>query len=133
MIFSVMNGSSPRYWLPKPFCPPQSGQTHVMALQDIPQMFACMHSWQIMKPQRQLQQKGSVFPQQWQIHSRTGRRRRPAAEPLASGFLVMGAMSTFGAGRGAVPGPRRLPMLPGGGIEPPGRPGGNEPSIDSEI
>jgi hypothetical protein len=32
------------YWLPNPFCSPQSGQVQVIALQDIPHMFSCMQS-----------------------------------------------------------------------------------------
>jgi hypothetical protein len=35
-----------------------------MALQDKPQMFANMQSWQILKPQRQDQQKGATLRQQ---------------------------------------------------------------------
>jgi hypothetical protein len=35
------------YWFPKPFCPPQSGHCHVIPLQDIPQKFSSMQSWQI--------------------------------------------------------------------------------------
>jgi len=44
-----------------------------MALQDMPQMFSSMQSWQIRKPQRQDQQKGTTLRQQWQSTSR-GRR-----------------------------------------------------------
>jgi hypothetical protein len=52
------------YWFPKPFCAPQSGQSQVMALQDMPQRFSSMHAWQILKPQRQDQQKGTAWRQQ---------------------------------------------------------------------
>jgi hypothetical protein len=38
-----------------------------MPLQDMPHTFSCMHSWQIINPQRQRQQKGTSFPQQWQV------------------------------------------------------------------
>lgn len=61
------------YWFPNPFGAPQSGQSHVMALQDIPQMFSNMQSWQIAKPQRQVQQKGTCLRQQW--HSAARARR----------------------------------------------------------
>jgi hypothetical protein len=57
------------YWLPKPFHCPQSGHFQVMPLQDIPQKFSSMHAWQMAKPHRQRQQKGSVSPQQWQVVS----------------------------------------------------------------
>jgi hypothetical protein len=55
--------------------PPQSGHCQVMPLQDMPHTFAYMHSWQIMKPQRQLQQKGTVLVQQWQLFGPFRRRR----------------------------------------------------------
>jgi hypothetical protein len=55
--------------LPKPFHCPQSGHFQVMPLQDIPQKFSSMHAWQMAKPHRQRQQKGSVSPQQWQVVS----------------------------------------------------------------
>lgn len=55
------------YWLPKPFCSPQSGHIQVMPLQDIPHTFSSMQLWQMAKPQRQVQQKGAVFPQNWQV------------------------------------------------------------------
>jgi hypothetical protein len=59
--------------LPNPFGAPQSGQSQVTALQDMPQMFSSMQSWQILNPQRQDQQKGTTLRQQWQSTSR-GRR-----------------------------------------------------------
>jgi hypothetical protein len=43
------------YWLPSPFCLPQSGQSQVIPLQDMPQMFSYMHSWQMLKPHRHCQ------------------------------------------------------------------------------
>jgi hypothetical protein len=46
------------YWLPKPFCLPQSGHCQVMPLHDMPQTFSAMQIWQMQKPQRQVQQKG---------------------------------------------------------------------------
>jgi hypothetical protein len=52
------------YWLPNPLFAPQSGQSQVIPLQDIPQKFSIMHSWQIAKPQRHVQQKGAFFLQQ---------------------------------------------------------------------
>jgi hypothetical protein len=55
------------YWLPNPFCSPHSGQCQKMPLQDMPQTFSYMQSWQMAKPQRQVQQKGAVFPQRWQL------------------------------------------------------------------
>jgi hypothetical protein len=55
------------HWLPKPFWPPQSGHSQVMALQDIPHRFSSMQLWQIRKPQRQDQQKGKALRQQSQV------------------------------------------------------------------
>jgi hypothetical protein len=63
---SGRHGHGAAYWLPNPFWAPQSGHCQVMPLQDIPHTFSCMQSWQIQKPQRQHQQKGTVAPQQWQ-------------------------------------------------------------------
>jgi hypothetical protein len=54
---------------------PQSGHCQVMPLQDNPHTFSYMQSWQIMKPQRQRQQKGTSFVQQWQICGPLFRRR----------------------------------------------------------
>jgi len=45
------------YWFPSPFWAPQSGHSHVMPLHDMPQKFSSMHSWQMVNPQRQYQQK----------------------------------------------------------------------------
>jgi len=56
-----------------------------MPLQDMPHTFSCMHSWQIRKPQRQLQQKGTFFEQQWQIFGPFCRRR----DRLATGVAVL--------------------------------------------
>ena len=55
------------YWFPNPFWSPQSGHCQVMALQDIPQMFSCIHAWQIWKPHRHRQQKRNSRLQQWQV------------------------------------------------------------------
>jgi hypothetical protein len=44
-----------------------------MALHDIPHRFASMQLWQMRKPQRQDQQKGKIFPQQWQATARPRR------------------------------------------------------------
>jgi hypothetical protein len=52
------------HWLPKPFCSPQSGHVQVIALHDIPHMFSCMQFWQILNPQRHVQQKVNVILQQ---------------------------------------------------------------------
>jgi hypothetical protein len=57
--------SAAGYWLPRPFCWPQSGHCQVMPLQESPQKFSSMHSWQMAKPQRQVQQKGTCWAQQW--------------------------------------------------------------------
>jgi len=38
-----------------------------MPLQDIPHTFSSMQLWQMAKPQRQVQQNGAVFPQNWQV------------------------------------------------------------------
>jgi hypothetical protein len=46
-----------------------------MALQDIPQMFSCMHCWQMRKPHRQRQQKAAVSRQQWQSCGPVTRQR----------------------------------------------------------
>jgi hypothetical protein len=54
------------YWLPNPFWLPQSGQVQVIALQDIPHMFSCIHAWQILKPHRHVQQNVNVIRQQTQ-------------------------------------------------------------------
>jgi len=57
------------YWFPNPFWPPQSGHCHVMPLQDIPQKFSSMQSWQIANPHLHLQQKGAALLQQLQLLS----------------------------------------------------------------
>ena len=64
------------YWLPKPFCWPQSGHCQVMPLQESPQKFSGMHPWQMAKPQRQVQQKGTCWAQQWHTGLRLRRVRR---------------------------------------------------------
>jgi hypothetical protein len=61
------------HWFPNPFGAPQSGQSQVMALQERPQRFSSMQSWQILKPHRQDQQKGVAFRQQWHTASRSRR------------------------------------------------------------
>jgi hypothetical protein len=47
-----------------------------------------MHSWQIMNPQRQRQQKGTSFPQQWQICGPFCRRRDRRTGRVALSFMV---------------------------------------------
>ena len=44
-----------------------------MPLQDMPQTFSSMQFWQILKPQRQDQQKGATVRQQWHSTSRARR------------------------------------------------------------
>jgi hypothetical protein len=79
----------PSHWLPKPFCPPQSGQVQVMALQDIPHMFSCMQSWQIQNPQRHVQQKRNVIPQQSQSLFLMRRRFLRYAVSVAGAFMIV--------------------------------------------
>jgi hypothetical protein len=58
------------YWLPKPLGSPQSGQYHVMPLQESPQKFSSMQLWHMANPQwRHFQQNRRLFPQQWQTLS----------------------------------------------------------------
>jgi hypothetical protein len=59
-----------------------------MPLQDMPHTFSCMHAWQIWKPQRQLQQKGTVLAQQWQVLGPFCRRRDRLASRLAGSFIA---------------------------------------------
>jgi hypothetical protein len=47
-----------------------------------------MQSWQIMNPQRQLQQKGTVLPQQWQVLGPFRRRRDRLAGRVSVSFIV---------------------------------------------
>jgi len=54
---------------------PQSGQTQVGPLES-PQRFSSKHWGQIMNPQGQFQQKGTLFRQQWQVNSLPPRRLR---------------------------------------------------------
>jgi hypothetical protein len=61
------------HWFPNPFGAPQSGQSQVIALQVMPQRFSSMQFWQIRKPHRQDQQKGTTFRQQWHMTSRPRR------------------------------------------------------------
>jgi len=63
--------------LPKPRNSPQSGQVQVMALQVMPHRFSSMHSVQIWKPHRQVQQKGGVAPHTWHLYSFFLLRLRP--------------------------------------------------------
>jgi hypothetical protein len=77
------------HWLPKPFCPPQSGHVQVIALQDIPHMFSSMHSWQILNPQRHVQQKGNVILQQTQSGFLRRRRLLRYAVPVAGAFMIV--------------------------------------------
>jgi hypothetical protein len=53
------------YWLPYPFCPPQSGHSQVIPLQVIPHWFSYIQVWQMENPHRQFQQNMKVCPQQW--------------------------------------------------------------------
>jgi hypothetical protein len=59
-----------------------------MPLQDMPHTFSFMHSWQIRKPQRQLQQKGTFFEQQWQTFGPFCRRRDRLATRVAVLFIA---------------------------------------------
>jgi len=47
-----------------------------------------MHAWQIRKPQRQLQQKGTAFEQQWHFFGPFGRRRDRLASWVAVSFIA---------------------------------------------
>jgi hypothetical protein len=47
-----------------------------------------MHAWQIRNPQRQLQQKGTCFEQQWQILGLFCRRRDRLATGVAVSFIT---------------------------------------------
>jgi hypothetical protein len=47
-----------------------------------------MHSWQIMKPQRQRQQKGTAFVQQWQICGVFRCRRLRRTGRVAESFIA---------------------------------------------
>jgi hypothetical protein len=47
-----------------------------------------MHAWQIKKPQRQLQQKGTFFEQQWQVSRPLRRRQDRLPERVAESFIV---------------------------------------------
>ena len=58
------NGIEVFYWFPNPFCAPQSGQSQVIPLQEMPQKFSSMQSWHMVKPHRQRQQNGAAVPQQ---------------------------------------------------------------------
>jgi len=60
-----------------------------MPLQDMPQTFSFMQSWQIMKPQRQVQQKGTVFRQQWQVFGPLRRRRDRLAGRESESFMAI--------------------------------------------
>ena len=77
------------YWFPKPFWSPQSGHCQVMALQDIPQTFSCMHSWHIWNPHRQRQQKRNSLPQQWHRKLVCIRRLRLVRGFSAVSFIVV--------------------------------------------
>jgi hypothetical protein len=52
-----------------------------------------MQSWQIMNPQRQLQQKGTVLPQQWQVLGPFRRRRDRLAGRDSVSFIVYAQLS----------------------------------------
>jgi hypothetical protein len=77
------------HWLPKPFCPPQSGHVQVIALQVIPHMFSSMQFWQILNPQRHVQQKGNVILQQTQSCSLRRSRFLRYAVLLAGAFMIV--------------------------------------------
>jgi hypothetical protein len=65
--FKGLRSLNAHYWLPNPFCIPQSGHCQVMPLQDMPHTFSSMQLWQIAKPHLQLQQKGATRQQNWQL------------------------------------------------------------------
>ncbi|MGD9053557.1 MAG: hypothetical protein PVG17_17000, partial [Desulfobacterales bacterium] len=79
----------PAHWLPNPFCPPQSGQVQVIALQDMPHMFSCIHSWQILNPQRQVQQNVNVIRQQTQSLDLRRRCRLRETDFVAGTFMIV--------------------------------------------
>jgi hypothetical protein len=60
-----------------------------MALQDIPHMFSSMQAWQIQNPQRHVQQKGNVIPQQSQSGFLMRRRFLRYAVPVAGAFMIV--------------------------------------------
>jgi hypothetical protein len=63
-----------------------------MPLQDMPQTFSSMQFWQILKPQRQAQQKGATVPQQWHSTSRARRCFRRYGELTEeSGMIALDA------------------------------------------
>jgi hypothetical protein len=68
---------------------PQSGHVQVIALQDIPHMFSSMQFWQILNPQRHVQQKGNVILQQTQSRSLRRRRFLRYAVSLAGAFMIV--------------------------------------------
>jgi hypothetical protein len=59
-----------------------------MPLQDMPHTFSFMQSWQIMKPQRQRQQKGTSRVQQWQILGPFLRRLERRRGWVGDSFIV---------------------------------------------
>ncbi|WP_319406096.1 hypothetical protein [uncultured Desulfosarcina sp.] len=59
-----------------------------MPLQDMPHTFSYMQSWQIRKPQRQLQQKRTSFEQQWHIFGPFCRRRYRLAGRVVVSFIA---------------------------------------------
>ncbi|BBO77122.1 hypothetical protein DSCW_45390 [Desulfosarcina widdelii] len=87
-VFFYGHEKAVTYWLPNPFCPPQSGHCQVIPLQDMPHTFSFMQSWQIMKPQRQDQQKGTLFPQQWQVRGALRRRRLRRLVRVSVSFMT---------------------------------------------
>jgi hypothetical protein len=60
-----------------------------MPLQDMPHTFSCMHSWQIMNPQRHAQQKVNVFLQQWQDFGPLRRRRDRPTGRVSESFMAI--------------------------------------------
>jgi hypothetical protein len=54
----------------------------------MPHTFSFMQAWQIMKPQRQRQQKGTSVEQQWQTAGPFRRRRDRLAGRVAGSFIA---------------------------------------------
>jgi hypothetical protein len=61
----------------------------VIALQVIPHMFSSMQFWQILNPQRHVQQKGNVILQQTHFWSLRRRRFFRYAVSLAGAFMIV--------------------------------------------
>ena len=76
------------HWFPNPFCAPQSGHSHVIPLQDIPQKFSFIQFWHMWNPHLQCQQKGDFPPQGWQSCSFLLRRLFLYLSFLENSFIV---------------------------------------------